>query len=142
MSYFLRTAVELGDSGCEVAGRAELTLRLTLSSVAPATGLSTYVQNSKPALDPSTIRTFVSVYSPTGGTVVRAQLDGAAASLSAGWVGHRAVGIVTVDLAPGKSRQLELTLLARRADRVRDLRLWTTPTVTPWRTELRPAGRC
>jgi hypothetical protein len=142
MSYFLRPAVALGESGCRQADRAELTVRLTLSSVAPAKGLSTYVQNSKPGLDPYTIRTLVSVYSPTGGTVVRTKLDGEAVPVSAGSAGRRAVGIVTVDLAPGKSRQLEVTLLARRADTVRDLRLWTTPTVTPWPTELRPAGQC
>ncbi len=144
MSYFLRPAVALADSGCQQYGRAVLTVRLTLSSVAPATGLSQYVRNSAAALDPYTIRTFVSVFSPTGGTVVRARLDGAATPLSAGTdgtAGRRSVGIVTVDLAPGKSRQLDVTLLAR-ADTVRQLRLVTTPTVTPWRTELRPAGSC
>jgi hypothetical protein len=141
MSYFLRPAVDLGDSGCELAGRAVLTLRLTLSSVAPASGLSKYVRNSAPALDPDTIRTLVSVFSPTGGSVVQARLDGAAVSLSAGSAGRRAVGIVTVDLAPGQSRQLDVTLLAR-ADTVRDVRLWTTPTVTPWRTAQPPADPC
>jgi hypothetical protein len=145
MSYFLRPAVEVGDSGCERAGRALLAMRLTLSSLAPAKGLSQYVQNSAPTLDPYTIRTFVSVFSPTGGTVVRARLDGAAVPLSAGTdgpAGRRAVGIVTVDLAPGQRRQLEVTLLAR-ADTVREVRLWTTPTVTPWRrTELGSVDEC
>jgi hypothetical protein len=35
-----------------------------------------------------------------------------------------------------------VTLLAR-ADTVREMRLWTTPTVTPWRrTELGPVDTC
>jgi len=141
MSYYLRPAARLGDSGCRLGGRAMLTLRLTLSSVAPATGLSRYVLNSAAALDPYTIRTLVSIFSPTGGSVVRARLDGAATPLSAGSEGDRAVGIVPVDLRPGTSRRLEVTLLAGAAT-VRALRLWTTPTVTPWRIEHPLAGRC
>jgi hypothetical protein len=141
MSYYLRPGVDLSDSGCRVAGRAVLDLQLTLSSVAPAAGLSPYVLNSAPALDPYTIRTFVSVFSPTGGTVVRAQLDGVPASVSTGTEGHRAVAIVMVDLTPGTSQLLEVTLLAA-AGTVHAPRLWATPTVTPWRIEQRPTGPC
>jgi hypothetical protein len=141
MSYYLRPAAQLGDSGCRLAGRALLTIRLTLSSVAPAAGLSPYVLNSTAAVNPYTIRTLVSVFSPTDGSVVRARLDGVEVPFKAGSEGRRAVGIVPVDLAPGTSRRLEMTLLAA-AGTVQAPRLWTTPTVTPWRIEHRPAGRC
>ncbi|MET0494386.1 MAG: DUF4012 domain-containing protein [Actinoplanes sp.] len=141
MSYYLRPSAQLGDSGCRLGGRATLTLRLTLSSTAPAKGLSRYVTNSARALDPYTIRTFVSVFSPTGGSVVRARLNGRAVPLSAGSEGRRGVGIVMIDLTPGEKRRLEVTLLAA-AGTVETPRLRTTPTVTPWRIAYRPAGRC
>ena len=141
MSYYLRPAAQLGDSGCRLAGHALLTVNLTLSSVAPPSGLSPYVLNSAAALDPYTIRTFVSVFGPTGGSVVRAALDGVPAPLTAGSEGRRGVGIVMVDLAPGTSRRLTVTVLAD-AGTVRAPRLWMTPTVTPWRIVHRPAGRC
>lgn len=141
MSYYLRPAVQLGDSGCKLAGRALLSLRLTLSSVAPTTGLSPYVLNSAATVRPDAIRTYVSVFSPTDGSVVRARVDGIASPFKSGSDGRRAVGVFPVDLAPGTSRRLEVTLLAGSGT-VRAPRLWTTPTVTPWRIEHRPAGRC
>ncbi|GIE93160.1 DUF4012 domain-containing protein [Paractinoplanes rishiriensis] len=141
MSYYLRPAARLGDTGCKLAGRSVLKLRLTLSSTAPAKGLSPYVRNSAAALDPYTIRTHVSVFSPTGGSVIEARLDGVGSPFKAGSEGRRAVGIISVDLAPGTSRRLEVTLLADSGT-VEAARLWTTPTISPWRIEHPPAGRC
>jgi hypothetical protein len=141
MSYYLRPAVQLGDSGCKLAGRALLSLHLTLTSVAPPSGLSPYVLNSAATVPPYTIRTFVSVFSPTDGSVVRARTDGVASPFRSGSDGGRAVGVFQIDLAPGTSRRLDVTLLAGSGT-VRAPRLWTTPTVTPWPVEHLPAGRC
>jgi hypothetical protein len=96
-------------------------------------------------VDGYTLRVYVSVFSPTDGAVVDARLDGSATALGSGGLDRRAVGVVTVDLAPGQHRVLELTLLTGPRPGAATApvpRLWTTPTVTPWRIDYQPAHRC
>jgi hypothetical protein len=96
--------------------------------------------------DPYTIRTNVSIYSPTGGTVMDERLDGARPPVKAGSERRRWVSIVTVDLKPGQSRTLEADLLTgippAGAGPTLQPRLWTSPGANPWKLTVLPADDC
>jgi hypothetical protein len=147
LGYYLTQSADLavGDR-CRADGRREMTLRVTLGSTAPRSGLSPYVLGMGLAGDPYTLRTVVSVYSPTGGALDSVTLDGAPARFSSGRDRRRAVGIVTVDLKPGAERTVQVTMLTGVPAAGRDApvnpRLWTTPTVKRWQQSVRSADGC
>jgi hypothetical protein len=134
LGYYLTQAAEVSVGERRADGRCEIRVRVTLGSTAPARGLPASVLGMGLAGDPYTVRTHVSIFSPAGGALERVRLDGAPASVGTGIERDRAVGIITVDLAPGTSRTVEATLLtaALPANREPDARLWVTPAVTPW----------
>ena len=146
MSYYLTHAAELTPADCRPDGSRTLRLRVTLGSTAPTTGLTRDVTGLALSGNPYTVRTNVSVFSPTGGTVADARLDGAQAPLATGTERRRSVAIVTVDLAPGATRTLDVTLLTgiprRGAGSTLGARLWTTPGVAPWKANVRSADNC
>jgi hypothetical protein len=123
-----------------------MTLRVTLGSTAPRSGLSPYVLGLGLAGDPYTLRTMVSVYSPTGGAVVGMTLDGAGTSFGSGSDRRRSVARVAVDLKPGSKRTLAVTLLTgvppKGGESTVIPRLWTTPAISPWRQSVRSADGC
>ena len=137
LGYYLTHSAKLAVTPiCRGDGRREIALRVTLGSAAPESGLSPYVLGLGLAGDPYTIRTNVSVYSPTGGSIVGMRLDGGEHSFTSGRDRRRAVGIVTVDLKPGAKRTLDVTMLTGvpaggYGPKVTP-RLWTTPGVAPW----------
>lgn len=147
LGYYLRQSAEVAvTGGCRADGRRKLTLRVTLTSTAPRTGLSKDVLGHGMAGDPYTVRTNVAVYSPTGGSLFSMKLDGVARPFGAGQDGPRAVGIIVVDLKPGATRTLDVTLLSGVpaggwAPRVTP-RLWTTPGVAAWSQSVRSADGC
>ncbi|HEV7896779.1 MAG TPA: DUF4012 domain-containing protein [Planosporangium sp.] len=146
LDYYLTYAAELTATSCRPDGSRELRLRVTLGSTAPRSGLSQDVTGLAMAGEPYTIRTNVSIFSPTGGTVTDARLDGAQAPLMTGVERRRWVAIVTVDLKPGSSQTLQVTMLTgippAGAGPMLSPRLWTSPGVNPWKVSVRPAEAC
>jgi hypothetical protein len=148
LGYYLTHGATLSVGGCRDDGRRELRLRVTLGSTAPSSGLPAYVLGLGLAGDPYTIRTNVLVFSPTGGGVVQARLDGQPVSQGSGVERGRNVSVVTVDLRPGTTRNLDVTLLTEALDAVGrehpavTPQLWTTPGVMPWATTVASGAAC
>jgi predicted negative regulator of RcsB-dependent stress response len=142
LGYYLTRAAELRVGDCRLDGRRELHLRLTISSTAPRSGLGPSVLGLGMAGDPYTARTLVYVFSPARGTVLRARLDGADAPLGSGVERGRQVGVASVDVAPGRSRVLEVSLLTAAATSAGTAALWLTPGATPWTTQISSAPTC
>jgi hypothetical protein len=145
LSYYLDQTVDLSVGDCGVDGRRDLKLRLDLRSSAPASKLPSYVTGLALSGDPYTVRTNVMIFSPTGGAVVDAALDGKPIDLGTGLERGRGVGVITVDLPPGSGKKLDVTLQTAElsvAQPVVAPRLWTTPTVRPWKTTVTPGPRC
>ncbi|MEU1886876.1 DUF4012 domain-containing protein [Micromonospora rifamycinica] len=141
LGYYLRPAATLTMGDCADEGRRHLRLRFTLHSSAPDTGLSKSVLGLARADDPYTARTLVSLYSPAGGTVLGARLDGKPISLGSGTERRRQVVIATVDVAPNATRTLDVDLLTSR-NTAGTPEIWHTPTATPWTTQVVPAPSC
>ncbi|WP_233512665.1 DUF4012 domain-containing protein [Micromonospora deserti] len=141
LGYYLRPAATLTVGDCRPDGRRELRLRVTLHSAAPKSGLSKSVTGLALAGDPYTVRTLVSVYSPAGGAVLGARLDGVETPMSSGAERGRRVGRATADVGPGASRTLEVTLLTAKTG-AGAAELWLTPTATPWTTHVVTAPSC
>ncbi len=144
LDYYLRLAAELKNGRCRGDGRRELSVRITLRSEVPASGLPPYVLGLGLAGDPYTARTNVMIFSPSGGAVVGARMDGAEIQIGSGSERGRSVGVVTVDVPPGRSRTVEATLLTDvlpRGSRVA-AGLWVTPAATPWQKSVESAQRC
>jgi hypothetical protein len=145
LSYYLAPTAQLSITGCQPDGRRELHLQVTLRSTAPATGLPKYVLGLGLAGDPYTVRTNVLIFSPAGGSVVDARLDGSPAQVGAGVERRRSVSVLTVDLKPSAERTVEITLLTEplttgRAAVKPDL--WVTPGVNPWLINTGSADKC
>ncbi|MFI9639712.1 DUF4012 domain-containing protein [Micromonospora sp. NPDC051925] len=141
LGYYLRPTATVTVGDCADEGRRQLKLRFTLHSSAPDSGLTESVLGLGKAGDPYTARTLVSVYSPAGGTVLDARLDGKATALGSGIERGRQVVVATVDVAPGATRTLEVDLLTGR-NSTGTPELWHTPTATPWTTQVVPAPSC
>ena len=147
LGYYLTHSAELAVTPvCRRDGRREITLRVTLGSTAPKTGLSPYVLGLGLAGDPYTVRTNVSVYSPTGGAILDMSLDRTKRPFGSGQDRRRAVGTVTVDLEPGTRATLEATILtgvpADGYGATVTPRLWTTPGVAPWSLSTESGDGC
>ncbi|HEV2087209.1 MAG TPA: DUF4012 domain-containing protein [Cryptosporangiaceae bacterium] len=135
LSVYLRPAAHLEAGRCRDDGRRELRLRVTLTSAAPRAGLPDYVLGLRLGGRPYTVRTNVLVFSPTGGGIVDARLDGRPARLGTGTERGRAVGVVTVDLPPGATKSLDVALITGVERPGADAgipEVRTTPTVRPW----------
>ena len=147
LGYYLTQAADLTVArGCRADRRREMTLRVTLGSTAPKSGLARSVLGLGLAGDPYTVRTVVSVYSPTGGAVARMALDGEPVPFGSGRSRQRAVGVVAVDLKPGTRRTLEVALATGTPPAGNDgtlaPQLWTTPAVKPWKQSVGTADEC
>jgi hypothetical protein len=147
LGYYLTHGAELAVTPtCRGDGRREITLRVTLGSTAPKAGLSSHVLGLGLAGDPYTVRTNVSVYSPTGGTILGMRLDRGERPFGSGRDRRRAVGIVTVDLKPDSRRTLDVTMLtgipAGGYGPTVTPRLWTTPGVVPWSRSTQSGDEC
>lgn len=141
LGYYLSHRAELAVGGCRADGRRELRLRVTISSSAPRSGLPRAVLGLALADDPYAARTLVYVFSPAGGAVRHARVDGAETPIGSGVERRRRVGVIGVDVPPGGSRVIEVSLLTP-VTTSGDARLWLTPGVTPWTTHMSSAPRC
>lgn len=144
LDYYLAQQAELTPGGCQEDGSRQLRLHLVLSSGAPAAGLPAYVTGLGLG-GRYTARTNVLVFGPLGGGVVQVDSGGGPIEFGAGIERGRSVGVFTVDLPPGASRTYDVVLqtapLADAAMEVRP-RLWTTPTVRPWKSLVQPGSGC
>jgi hypothetical protein len=141
LGYYLEPKAELTSGGCRSDGRRELRLRMSLHSTAPRSGLTPSVLGVGRTGDPYVVRTLVHVFSPAGGTVLRARLDGVEAALGSGTERRRQVAVATVEVGPGGTGTLEVDLLTDRGGTGgAELRL--TPTATPWTTHIPTASPC
>ncbi|MEU2666281.1 DUF4012 domain-containing protein [Micromonospora sp. NBC_01740] len=141
LGYYLRPSATLAVGDCRSDGRRELRLRVTLRSSAPKSGLSESVLGLGLAGDPYTVRTLVSVHSPAGGAVLAARLDGVETAVGSGTERRRQVSTANVEVGPGGSRTLEVTVLTATTG-VGTAELWLTPTATPWTTQVVSAPSC
>ncbi|MET7948612.1 DUF4012 domain-containing protein [Micromonospora sp. NPDC005324] len=141
LGYYLRPTANLTVGECRSDGRRELRLRVTLRSTAPKSGLSESVLGLGLAGDPYTARTLVSIFSPAGGAVLEARLDGAETALGSGTERRRQVATASVDIGPGVERALEVTVLTAKTG-VGQAELWLTPTASPWTTQVHSAPSC
>ncbi|PWR05679.1 hypothetical protein DKT68_25740 [Micromonospora acroterricola] len=141
LGYYLRPTANLTVGECRPDGRRELRLRVTLRSTAPKTGLSESVLGLGLAGDPYTIRTLVSIFSPAGGSVLDARLDGTEIALGSGTERRRQVATANVEASPGAERVLEVTVLTAKTG-VGQAELWLTPTASPWTTQVHSAPSC
>lgn len=145
LGYYITGSARLAAGDCHVDGRRVLTLHVELTSTAPAEGLPSSVLGLGLAGDPYTARTNVLVVSPTRGGVIDMTLDGAPVSFGQGVDRSRVVGVLTVDLAPGQTRQLVAHILTRKyTGEVMDLSpvVQTTPGVNPWTIAVEPTQSC
>ncbi|MBO4209092.1 DUF4012 domain-containing protein [Micromonospora echinofusca] len=139
LGWYLHPAATLTVGGCRPDGRRELRLRVTLRSTAPRSGLAGSVTGLALSGDPYTARTLVNVHSPAGGTVVNARLDGRPVRVGSGTERRRQVAIANVEVRPGATRTLEVTLLTPAgAGGTADL--WLTPAAHPWTTRIQSAS--
>ncbi|MET8361408.1 DUF4012 domain-containing protein [Micromonospora sp. NPDC005171] len=141
LGYYLRPTANLTVGECQPDGRRELRLRVTLRSTAPKSGLSESVLGLGLAGDPYTARTLVSIFSPAGGAVLEARLDGVETALGSGTERRRQVATASVDVGPGAEKALEVTVLTAKTG-VGQAELWLTPTASPWTTQVHSAPSC
>ncbi|MFU8851205.1 DUF4012 domain-containing protein [Micromonospora sp. SL1-18] len=141
LGYYLRFSANLTGGDCQSDGRRELRLRVTVHSTAPQSGLDKSVTGLALSGDPYTARTFVSVYSPTGGAVLGGRLDGRDAGMRRGTDHRRQVTVANVEVQPGRTRTLDVTLLTGQAS-AGTAELVLTPTATPWTTQVVTAASC
>jgi hypothetical protein len=145
LSYYLTHSAEVATGDCVSDGRRELRVKVTLGSTAPASGLSTSVLGLGLSGDPYTVRTNLMVFSPTGGSIADAFVDGAEAPIGSGFERGRQVAVATIDLPPGTQKTFSVTLLTGplpTVDTPVTPVLWTTPGVSPWRTAITTGKRC
>ncbi|SBT66419.1 Protein of unknown function (DUF4012) [Micromonospora sediminicola] len=141
LGYYLRFSATLTVGDCQPDGRRELRLRITVGSTAPRSGLSRSVTGLAMSGDKYTPRTFVSVFTPTGGAVLTGRLDGRDTAMGSGTHGRRQVAVATVEAKPGQTRTLDVTLLTGQTG-AGSAELVLTPTVTPWTTRTVNAPSC
>jgi DNA-binding NarL/FixJ family response regulator len=142
LDYYLTRSATLTVGKCRPDGRRELHLLLTLGSSAPNSGLTPAVLGMGLAGDPYTARTLVYVFSPARGSLLQARLDGAPAPMGSGTERGRQVAVISLDVAPGRSRILEISLLTPAATSTGAAELRLTPGVTPWTTRINSAQAC
>jgi hypothetical protein len=114
LDYYLREQVSVSADSCQ-SDRVGFGVHIQLTSTVPnpaTSPLPAYVTgDGVPGLAPGTMRNQVYVYAPTGGAVTTATVDGKAVGLGAGIESGRAVGILTVDLAPGQTSTLDVVVV-------------------------------
>jgi hypothetical protein len=145
LGYYLTHSATLSVGDCVNADTAELKLHLEIGSTAPKSGLPPSVLGLGLSGDLYTVRTNVMVYSPTGGAIADAKLDRVETDMGTGTERERAVGVFTIDLPPGISKTLDVTVMTGKLPHTKGQlrpRLSTTPGVAPWPTTVTPGGGC
>jgi hypothetical protein len=134
LNYHVRQSLQVVGGSCSTDGRRQVTLRVTLRSTVPRTGLPPSVLGGVAGLPPGLVRTNVLFFSPVDGGIGAATVDGEPVGVSTGIERGRMVGYLPLDLAPGAEQSVDITVsTAAIGDRAPlTPRFWTTPTSTPW----------
>jgi hypothetical protein len=144
LDYYLTHKVQLQPATCRADGRRLISMRITLGSTAPSKGLPPYVLGLGLAGDPYTARTVLMVFTPTGGAVAGMRLDGAPVAIATGSERNRMVGVLTVDIPPGRSRVIDAEVLTAPSGAGARMTtdLWVTPGVNPWPNDVGSPQAC
>lgn len=110
ISYYLDYAVRAERVECLADGRRSLAVTFDVRYVAPPAELPPYVAGVGMRVPPGTARTNVAVYAPEGGWVEGARLDGEPVGVGSYSHAGLRVALVTLDLLPGESTSLEVTV--------------------------------
>ena len=114
MDYYLDRSLSYSASGCGPSTRSS-TITASLTNTAPATGLPVYVAGRDgvfaPGIAPGMDRVYLTIYAAVGATLQRATIDGTSVALTMGTErGHLALSTY-LDIPPGASHQLQVTLV-------------------------------
>lgn len=113
LGYYLEAEIDAEAVACRSDGTQELTLRLTVSSKAPAdaASLPIYVSGGGQVVPAGQMRVNVLLYAPRGGLVDDVNIDGADGGVHSQRHDGLAVVAKTVTLAPGQRVTIEYDLL-------------------------------
>ncbi|MEU3777166.1 DUF4012 domain-containing protein [Streptomyces sp. NPDC032472] len=143
LDYYLDRSLTWEAGACSGSARA-VTVTMTLTNRAPASGLPDYVTiraDSPPyRTRPGDNRLQVSYYAGVGATLADATLDGRRALLASGVERGHSVFTLDLELPVGSRRTLVLHLLEPHADGAPTLLRQSL--VTPLRTMLKSSGAC
>ncbi len=143
LDYYLDRRLVWEAGGCTSGGRP-VTVTVTLTNRAPASGLPGYVtlrEDHPPyRTRPGDNRLLVSYYAGAGATLTGATLDGRTALPTSDEERGHPVYTLDLELPAGSSRTLVLHLLEPHANGTPTL--LQQPLVTPLRATLKPGGAC
>ncbi|WP_055492259.1 DUF4012 domain-containing protein [Streptomyces sp. TP-A0356] len=143
LDYYLDRSLTWEAEGCS-GGERLVTVTVTLTNRAPASGLPGYVtlREDRPnyRTRPGDNRLLVSYYAGVGAGLTGATLDGRPALLASGVERGHSVFALNLELPAGSSRTLVLHLREPHADRAPTLLQQSL--VTPQRTTVKPGGAC
>jgi len=143
LDYYLDRSLVWEAGGCS-RGDRQVTVTMTLTNRAPASGLPGYVtlrEDRRPyPTRPGDNRLLVSYYAGAGASLTSATLDGHPTMLTSGVERRHAVFTTDLELPAGSSRTLVLHLLEPHANGTPAL--LQQPLVTPLRATLKARGAC
>lgn len=146
LGYYLKPAVAVTEADCRGDGRRLLQVAVTLTSGAPPDDkpLPPYVTGSTALGALHGVRTNVLVMAPLGGGIVSATQDGQPIALRRGEDLTRELATVAVELLPGESRTVVVTVLSPVGNPATDVApaVVTTPGVNPWEISVEPYRVC
>jgi hypothetical protein len=112
IDHFLDYGVGVEQVACTGDGRAVFGLTVDLTSTVPDGGtLPEYVSGSGEFVPEGVIRTNVAVYAPVGGWIESVDTEGRAEGIASYVHAGLDVGVQTVDLDPGETETLRLTII-------------------------------
>jgi len=133
MDYYLHTSVAAGAAVCRADGKPTTRIAVTLANRAPAdaaTSLPAFVTGGGlSGVAPGLIQTRVVVYGPSGGLVAGTTKGSAVDSTVSGTDQGRPVAVLTVTLAPGEQKTVEVDFLGVKQTGTQ-VAVTTTPTLS------------
>ncbi|WP_258060495.1 MULTISPECIES: DUF4012 domain-containing protein [unclassified Arthrobacter] len=143
MDYYATRTVQLLQRCQSPAGYGSYTVRTRVTNTAPldaATTLPSYVTGGGLfGVDPGRIRTNYVFYGPAQSFVQTATLDGSSVPIGSGKHGQRPVGIVTIELGPRESKELDIVFSHVVQDS--EPKLQVTPTLESPEETILPSER-
>jgi len=146
LGYYLQPAVAVTEGECRTDGRRALRVAVTITNDAPSpdSPLPGYVTGDSALGGWHGVLTNVVVAAPSGGGIATVEQDGRPAGFSRGEDQDREIGTVAVQLLPGDSRTIVVTMLGPVGPPATDVepRVLTTPGVHDWQIKVDPYRAC
>ncbi|GAA1735810.1 DUF4012 domain-containing protein [Aeromicrobium alkaliterrae] len=142
LEYYLSSTTTVSSASCQ-DDEQELSVRTQLRSTVPTdpSGLPLSVLGLAPYAPPGTMVVRVRAYTPSGGTVGTVTVDGAEVPLETHVEGDRIVAYVEVQLAPGATSDVRVSMTGG-AGQTADGRLLTTPGISPGQSDVAFRSSC